>query len=150
MARLRAAGMAVDVLGEAHLGPDASDAAAALALRACLAANEPLLHRAVLRRPLSLLKYAMTLDGKIATQAGHSAWVSSPAARARVFEARAASNAVVVGGNTVRRDDPRLTTRREGGHLPVRIVMSRKLELPDNANLWDTQVGGGLKGVAEK
>ena len=50
---------------------------------------------------MSILKYAMTLDGKIATQSGHSAWVTSPAARAEVFEQRARSDAVIVGGNTV-------------------------------------------------
>lgn len=44
----------------------------------------------------------MTLDGKIATTSGHSAWVTSPAARARVFEMRARSDVVIVGGNTVR------------------------------------------------
>jgi len=49
-----------------------------------------------------VLKYAMTADGKIATAAGHSAWVSSPASRQLVFETRARSDAVVVGGNTVR------------------------------------------------
>ncbi|GFH23528.1 uncharacterized protein HaLaN_21151 [Haematococcus lacustris] len=43
----------------------------------------------------------MTLDGKIATEQGHSAWVTSPPARALVFEARARSDAVIVGGNTV-------------------------------------------------
>lgn len=43
---------------------------------------------------------------------------------------RARSDAVIVGGETVRRDNPRLTTRREGGHAPVRIVMSRTLDLP--------------------
>jgi RibD C-terminal domain len=43
---------------------------------------------------------------------------------------RARSDAVIVGGETVRRDNPRLTTRREGGHMPVRIVMSRTLDLP--------------------
>ena len=58
-----------------------------------------------------------------------------------MFESRAASDAVVVGGNTLRRDNPRLTTRRDSGHLPVRVVMSRTLDLPDCANLWDTQVG---------
>ena len=51
---------------------------------------------------MSILKYAMTLDGKIATQTGHSAWVTSPPARAQVFEQRARSDAVIVGGNTVR------------------------------------------------
>lgn len=73
----------------------------------------------------------MTLDGKIATQTGHSAWVTSPEARAVVFETRALSDAVVVGGQTVRRDNPQLTTRREGGHLPARIVLSRTLDLPE-------------------
>ncbi len=51
--------------------------------------------------------------------------------RALVFETRARSDAVIVGGNTVRRDNPRLTTRREGGHTPVRMVMSRTLDLPE-------------------
>ncbi|GLC48449.1 hypothetical protein PLESTB_000099000 [Pleodorina starrii] len=162
---LRAAGVRVDVLadelavgrngltsaaaaaaalaggGGAGGGSDDDVAAAAaasyLAMSACLAANEALLHRAVLRRPLGVLKYAMTLDGKIATNMGHSAWVSSPQSRALVFEMRARSDAVIVGGNTVRRDNPRLTTRREGGHTPARIVMSRTLDLPEDANLWD-------------
>ena len=72
----------------------------------------------------------MTLDGKIATTAGHAAWVSSALSRQRVFDCRARSDAVVVGGQTVRRDDPRLTTRRDGGHAPARVVMSRTLDLP--------------------
>ena len=92
---------------------------------------QALLHRAATGRPLGILKYAMTLDGKIATNAGHSAWVSSTASRQRVFEARSRSDAVIVGGNTVRQDNPRLTTRREGGHAPVRMVMSRTLDLPE-------------------
>jgi riboflavin biosynthesis pyrimidine reductase len=74
--------------------------------------------------------------------------VSSPASRAVVFEARAASDAVVVGGNTLRRDNPRLTTRRDSGHLPARIVMSRTLDLPDAANLWDTQARFGARRAA--
>ncbi len=73
----------------------------------------------------------MTLDGKIATSMGHSAWVSSPASRQQVFESRARSDAVIVGGQTVRLDNPRLTTRREGGHMPMRIVMSRTLDLQE-------------------
>jgi hypothetical protein len=68
IAAYQAAGLVVSVLGEAALSPGPEAAAAAdAALAACLAANEALLHRAVLRRPLSVLKYAMTLDGKIAT-----------------------------------------------------------------------------------
>jgi hypothetical protein len=83
----------------------------------------------------------------VSAAAGHSAWVSSPASRGVVFDMRAGSDAVVVGGNTVRRDNPRLTTRRDSGHLPVRVVMSRTLDLPEKANLWDTQVGGVPHGI---
>ncbi|BDA48102.1 Riboflavin biosynthesis protein RibD at N-terminal half [Coccomyxa sp. Obi] len=132
---LRSAGVSVDVLEDA--GSSADPERVAECLHACLQVNEALLHRAVTGRPFSILKYAMTADGKIATSTGHSAWVSSPASRQLVFETRARSDAVIVGGNTVRRDNPRLTTRREGGHTPVRIVMSRTLDLPEDANLWD-------------
>lgn len=93
----------MSVLGDTPVDPSLDPAAAEAALLDCLAANEPLLHRAVLKRPLSILKYAMTLDGKIATAMGHSAWVSSAASRARVFQMRAHSDVVIVGGNTVRR-----------------------------------------------
>jgi diaminohydroxyphosphoribosylaminopyrimidine deaminase/5-amino-6-(5-phosphoribosylamino)uracil reductase len=96
---LRRAGVRTDVLGDGGAGApaaalvlpggeassggggDAAADAAQAALLACLKANEGLLHRAVLRRPLSVLKYAMTLDGKIATSSGHAAWVSSAASR---------------------------------------------------------------------
>lgn len=60
----------MSVLGDAPLQPGVDADAADAALRACLAANEGLMHRAVLKRPLSVLKYAMTLDGKIATGEG--------------------------------------------------------------------------------
>ncbi|KAK9790777.1 hypothetical protein WJX73_009297 [Symbiochloris irregularis] len=132
---LRRAGVTVEVLGEGTLS--AGDEAQANAIQACLQVNEALLHRAATGRPLSVLKYAMTLDGKIATSSGHAAWVSCAESRARVFAMRARSDAVIVGGNTVRRDNPNLTTRQEGGHAPVRIVMSRTLDLPEDANLWD-------------
>lgn len=66
--------------------------------------NAPLIHRACSRVPFSLLKYAMTLDGKIAASSGHAAWISSKLSRTRVFELRGRSDAVIVGGNTVRQD----------------------------------------------
>ncbi|KAK9907626.1 hypothetical protein WJX75_007205 [Coccomyxa subellipsoidea] len=132
---LRSSGVTVDILEDA--GSSVDPQRFEECLHACLQVNEALLHRAVTGRPFSILKYAMTADGKIATSTGHSAWVSSPASRQLVFDARARSDAVIVGGNTVRRDNPRLTTRREGGHAPARIVMSRTLDLPQDANLWD-------------
>lgn len=110
------------------------------ALMDCLRANEPLFHRAMTKRPFSVLKYAMTLDGKIAASTGHSAWVSTSVARQEVFRMRAASDAVIVGGQTVRRDNPRLTTRMDTGHTPARILMSRTLDLPEDANLWNVDI----------
>ncbi|ESR41840.1 Riboflavin biosynthesis protein PYRR [Citrus sinensis] len=79
----------------------------------------------------------MTLDGKIAASSGHAAWISSKTSRDRVFDLRGRSDAVVVGGNTVRRDNPRLTARHGGGHTPMRIVLTQTLNLPEEANLWD-------------
>ncbi|KAL9255133.1 Riboflavin biosynthesis protein PYRR, chloroplastic-like protein, partial [Drosera capensis] len=107
------------------------------ALKACYLVNAPLLYRAAHRVPFSVLKYAMTLDGKIAASSGHAAWISSKLSRNRVFELRGRSDAVIVGGNTVRRDNPLLTARHGGGHVPVRIVMSQSLDLPEEANLWN-------------
>ncbi|MEL7039563.1 MAG: bifunctional diaminohydroxyphosphoribosylaminopyrimidine deaminase/5-amino-6-(5-phosphoribosylamino)uracil reductase RibD [Cyanobacteria bacterium J06592_8] len=103
----------------------------------CQQLNEGFIHRILHHQPLGILKYAMTLDGKIATTTGHSAWVTQPSARHQVHQLRVACDAVIVGGNTVRRDNPHLTTHNVGTPNPLRVVMSRKLDLPREANLWD-------------
>lgn len=130
---LRNDGIPVDVLGEDLNDGDRFQEA----LHSCRMVNAPLLCRAAQRMPYSVLKYAMTLDGKIAASSGHASWVSGTESRQRVFATRGRSDAIIVGGNTVRRDNPRLTTRQEGGHLPVRIVMTRTLKLPEELHLWD-------------
>jgi diaminohydroxyphosphoribosylaminopyrimidine deaminase / 5-amino-6-(5-phosphoribosylamino)uracil reductase len=104
----------------------------------CQSLNEPFVYRIHHQRPIGILKYAMTLDGKIATDTGHSAWVTSPDARAKVHQIRAGCDAVVVGGNTVRRDNPLLTSHGVGNHNPLRVIMSRSLDLPRDAKLWQT------------
>lgn len=111
---------------------------------ACEALNEPFVHRILHHRPFGILKYAMTLDGKIATTTGHSAWVTSSESRSLVHHLRVGCDAVVVGGNTVRRDNPLLTSHGVGTHNPQRVVMSRTLELPEAANLWDVQISPTL------
>lgn len=103
---------------------------------ACKQLNEAFICRIEQQRPLGILKYAMTLDGKIATSTGHSRWITGPAARAEVHKLRAICDAIVVGGNTVRRDNPHLTTHGHSAHNPKRVVMSRQLDLPEEANLW--------------
>ncbi|XP_050206455.1 riboflavin biosynthesis protein PYRR, chloroplastic isoform X2 [Mercurialis annua] len=129
---LRNQGLQVDVLGEDLQSKIIEDAR-----KSCLLVNAPLIVRATSKVPFSVLKYAMTLDGKIAASSGHAAWISSRQSRNRVFELRGSSDAIIVGGNTVRRDNPRLTARHGGGHMPMRIVMSQTLDLPEEANLWD-------------
>ncbi|MGB3205485.1 MAG: bifunctional diaminohydroxyphosphoribosylaminopyrimidine deaminase/5-amino-6-(5-phosphoribosylamino)uracil reductase RibD [Crinalium sp.] len=105
---------------------------------ACRQLNEAFIHRILYQRPFGILKYAMTLDGKIATTTGHSAWITSPDARHTVHQLRAACDAVIVGGNTVRLDNPKLTSHQTYTHNPLRVVMSRNLDLPRDAYLWET------------
>lgn len=109
----------------------------------CQTLNEAFIYRMAHHRPLGILKYAMTLDGKIAARTGHSAWVSSEASRSLVHHLRAGCQAVIVGGNTVRLDNPLLTSRRPD-RTPLRVVMSRSLDLPPNANLWNTAIAPTL------
>jgi diaminohydroxyphosphoribosylaminopyrimidine deaminase/5-amino-6-(5-phosphoribosylamino)uracil reductase len=108
--------------------------------RDCRQLNEAFIHRILYQRPFGILKYAMTLDGKIATQTGHSAWVTGPASRHLVHQTRAICDAVIVGGNTVRLDNPNLTSHGVGDRNPLRVVMSRFLDLPTTANLWQTAI----------
>ena len=109
----------------------------------CDRLNEPFFYRIQQGRPLGILKYAMTLDGKIATTHGHSAWVTDERARAEVHHLRAGCDAVIVGGNTVRRDNPKLTSHGLESHDPLRVVMTRRLELPQTTadgrilHLWE-------------
>jgi diaminohydroxyphosphoribosylaminopyrimidine deaminase / 5-amino-6-(5-phosphoribosylamino)uracil reductase len=129
VARLRQAGIEVVV------GVEEAD---------CRELNEGFIHRVLHQRPLGIFKYAMTLDGKIATSSGHSAWITAPAARMAVHDLRATCDAVIVGGNTVRQDNPQLTTHQSDRHNPLRIVMSRSLDLPTDAHLWQTQTAPTL------
>ncbi len=112
---------------------------------ACQDINEAFVHRVLHQRPFGTLKYAMTLDGKIATSQGHSAWVTQEAARTYVHGLRSTCDAVIVGGNTVRHDNPRLTSHVAGDTPnPLRVVMTRSLDLPSAAHLWDREEAATL------
>lgn len=111
---------------------------------ACRLLNEAFIHRIEQQKPLGILKYAMTLDGKIAATTGHSAWVTSKASRHRVHQLRSTCDAVIIGGNTVRKDNPQLTTHGVTEHNPLRVVMSRHLNLPEDCNLWDVKIAPTL------
>ena len=92
-------------------------------------------------RPWVVLKLAMTLDGKIATATGESHWITGPIARARVQRLRQWADAILVGGETVRQDDPALTVRVPAvwPRQPRRFVWTRRgaTAFPRQLRIWD-------------
>lgn len=91
-------------------------------------------------RPMVALKLATSLDGRIATSAGDSRWISSERARAEAHRLRACHDAVAVGSGTALADDPELTCRLPGleNSQPVRIVFDRRLRLSPDSTLART------------
>ena len=89
-------------------------------------------------RPFVTLKLAASLDGRIATAAGESRWISGPEARAYVHRLRAATDAVLVGSGTALADDPALTARRGSRVVqrPVRALVDARLRVPPRAKLF--------------
>ncbi|WP_066705679.1 bifunctional diaminohydroxyphosphoribosylaminopyrimidine deaminase/5-amino-6-(5-phosphoribosylamino)uracil reductase RibD [Celeribacter ethanolicus] len=103
------------------------------------AQQQGFLSKVTLDRPMVTLKLAMSWDGRIATATGESQWITGPMARRRVHAMRGTHDAVLVGGGTARADDPTLTIRGLGvDHQPVRLVMSRRLDLPLDSHLART------------
>ena len=85
-----------------------------------------------------VIKYAMTLDGKIATKTGASKWITGERARKHVHELRGRYSAIMAGIGTVLADDPMLNCRTEGAHQPVRIICDSKLRIPLDSKIVKT------------
>ncbi len=96
-------------------------------------------------RPLITLKIAASLDGRIATATGHSQWVTGERSRQHVHTMRHESDAVMVGGSTVRADNPRLTARLKDVDAanPLRIVVSASLDLPADSAVLSEEYRSG-------
>jgi len=107
----------------------------------CARANLPFLTWSWYRRPAFTLKAAITLDGKIATIAGLSKWITGPLARDDVMRLRDQHDAVLVGIGTVLADDPWLTARQPGARDPMRIVVDTHLRTPPAAHLLPRRSG---------
>jgi diaminohydroxyphosphoribosylaminopyrimidine deaminase/5-amino-6-(5-phosphoribosylamino)uracil reductase len=123
LAELRAAGIAVEVgLLEAE------------ARRLCA----PYLKLLRCGRPWVIAKWAMTLDGKIATRTGSSQWISNPQSREIVHRLRGRVDAIIVGRETARRDDPLLTARPAGPRTALRIVTDTRGTLSSQSQLVRT------------
>ncbi len=134
IARLRAAGITVDT---GVVAPEAMELHAGF------------LTRVRTGRPLIRVKYAMTLDGRIATRTGDSRWITGEATRQRVHEMRDQADAILVGAGTVQADNPLLTTRLPddlsgygGAHHPLRIIVDGRGVSSLQARVFDPDLPG--------
>src|SRR3954470_9708574 len=129
----KAAGRGLGILRDDGIQVDVATGEVAEAARLL---NQPFRKHARTGRPLVLLKYAMTLDGKVATRTGDSKWISGELSRARAHHWRAESDAVAVGIGTALADDPLLTARVEGvPRQPRRVVFDAEARLPLDGQL---------------
>lgn len=104
----------------------------------CDALNPVFFHYITTKTPYVVMKYAMTMDGKIATRRGLSKWITGEAARYNVQLTRNKYTGIMVGIGTVIKDNPMLNCRIEGGRNPVRIVCDSYLNIPLDCNLVNT------------
>lgn len=106
--------------------------------------NEAYIKHITTGLPQVIMKAGMSLDGKIATASGESRWITGEASRRQVHRLRAACDAVMVGAETVIKDDPRLTARIKGGIDPVRVIVDSRLRLPLSARIFDRDSDAGV------
>ncbi len=100
--------------------------------------NAPYLKLVTEGRPWIIAKWAMTLDGKIATRSGESRWISGPESRQLVHALRGRVDAILVGRETALRDDPLLTARPPGARTALRVVLDTHAALADDSQLVRT------------
>ncbi len=135
----RVAGKGIELLKKAgievHLG---------LCERDSLKLNKSFIHRNITGSAFGVLKWAMSLDGRLGLKNGLSKWITNKNSRSQVHKLRADFDAIIIGGNTLRKDNPILTTRGIKKPEPLRVVFTRSLDLPVNSNLWDTNLSNTL------
>ncbi|MEA2298079.1 MAG: diaminohydroxyphosphoribosylaminopyrimidine deaminase [Solirubrobacteraceae bacterium] len=129
----KASGRGPGILRDEGVEVIVADADLARRARLC---NQAFRKHARTGRPWVLFKSAMTLDGKVATSAGDSKWISGEESRRRAHRWRASSDAVAVGIGTALTDDPQLTARIEGVHRqPRRVLFDSLARLPVTSHL---------------
>jgi diaminohydroxyphosphoribosylaminopyrimidine deaminase/5-amino-6-(5-phosphoribosylamino)uracil reductase len=124
VAQLQAAGIEVDVLK-----PEQSSARRVLA---------PYLKRLTRGLPYVIAKWAMSLDGKMATRTGDSRWISGVESRAHAHATRSRMDAIIVGSRTAQLDDPMLTARPAGARIALRVVVDSQAQLALDSQLVRT------------
>ncbi|KGG16307.1 MULTISPECIES: bifunctional diaminohydroxyphosphoribosylaminopyrimidine deaminase/5-amino-6-(5-phosphoribosylamino)uracil reductase RibD [unclassified Prochlorococcus] len=101
--------------------------------------NRAFIFRNQTGRPWGVLKWAMSLDGRTALPNGTSQWISGEESRKKVHSLRSRCDAVIVGGKTVKFDNPLLTSRGIKKKEPLRVVLSSSLDFPVEAQIWNTK-----------
>ncbi|MGB5217836.1 MAG: bifunctional diaminohydroxyphosphoribosylaminopyrimidine deaminase/5-amino-6-(5-phosphoribosylamino)uracil reductase RibD [Smithella sp.] len=102
----------------------------------CRRLNETFFHFMETGMPFVTIKYAQSIDGRIATVTGHSQWISSPASLKFAHQLRAEHDAILVGRGTVEQDNPELTVRLVRGRNPLRVIVDSQLNVSLKAKIF--------------
>ena len=106
--------------------------------------NKSFIYKNLNGSAFGVLKWAMSLDGRVGLKNGESKWITTEKSRTLVHKLRADFDAIIIGGNTLRKDNPILTTRGLKKIEPLRVVFTRTLDLPTKAKLWNTELSNTL------
>ncbi|MGO3017838.1 MAG: bifunctional diaminohydroxyphosphoribosylaminopyrimidine deaminase/5-amino-6-(5-phosphoribosylamino)uracil reductase RibD [Anaerococcus sp.] len=101
--------------------------------------NEIFFHNMKYKKLFVAIKYAMSMDGKIATSSGNSKWITNEKSRHYVHELRTRYDAILVGKNTVEKDNPSLNSRFDGGIDPVRIILDTNFEIDKDRKIFNLE-----------
>ena len=136
---LRVSGKGLDQLKKAGIEVNLG-----LCKEEALSINKSFIHRNLTGQSYGVLKWAMSIDGRIGLKNGKSKWITNEYSRNLVHSIRADFDAIIVGGNTLRKDNPILTSRSRKSPEPLRVVFTRSLNLPRDRNLWDCDLAKTL------
>ncbi len=106
--------------------------------------NKAFIHRNINNSAYGVLKWAMSMDGRVGLKNGKSKWITNKDSRSLVHSHRAGFDAIVIGGNTLRKDNPLLTSRGLSNPEPLRVVFTKTLDFPEKSNLWNCNLAKTL------
>ena len=131
---LRVAGMGIRFLENAGIEVNLG-----LCENESLELNKSFIHKNLNGLSYGVLKWAMSIDGRVGLKNGESKWITTDKSRSLVHKLRTDFDAIIIGGNTLRKDNPLLNTRGLKNIEPLRVVFTRTLDLPVEAKLWETE-----------
>ena len=136
---IRVSGRGIEILRNAGIEVNLG-----LCMQEALELNKSFIYRNLTGAAFGVLKWAMSIDGRLGLKNGESKWITNQKSRSSVHKLRANFDAIVIGGNTLRKDNPLLNTRGIKEQEPLRVVLTRTLDLPIKSNLWNTSISNTL------